>query len=51
VTGIISVLAGVAMFFLGGQGVAIIMIVIGAVALALAVVQLVGAIAVGRVSR
>ncbi|MCF8541012.1 MAG: DUF308 domain-containing protein [Aurantimicrobium sp.] len=51
VTGIISVLAGVAMFFLGGQGVAIIMIVIGAVALALAVVQIVGAIAVGRVSR
>ena len=48
VTGIISVLAGVAMFFLGGQGVAIIMIVIGAVALALAVVQVVGAIAVGR---
>jgi uncharacterized membrane protein HdeD (DUF308 family) len=51
VTGIISVLAGVAMFFLGGQGVAIIMIVIGAVALALAVVQIVGAIVVGRVSR
>jgi uncharacterized membrane protein HdeD (DUF308 family) len=51
VTGIISVLAGVAMFFLGGQGVAIIMIVIGAVALALAVVQIVGAIAVGRVAR
>jgi len=51
VTGIISILAGVAMFFLGGQGVAIIMIVIGAVALALAVVQVVGAIAVGRASR
>jgi uncharacterized membrane protein HdeD (DUF308 family) len=51
VTGIISVLAGVAMFFLGGLGVALIMIVIGAVALALAVVQVVGAIAVGRVSR
>lgn len=51
VTGIISLLAGVAMFFLGGQGVAIIMIVIGSVALALAVVQVVGAIAVGRVSR
>ncbi len=48
VTGIISVLAGVAMFFLGSQGVALIMIVIGAVALALAVVQVVGAIAVGR---
>jgi uncharacterized membrane protein HdeD (DUF308 family) len=51
VTGIIAILAGVAMFFLGGQGVAIIMIVIGAVALALAVVQVVGAIAVGRSSR
>jgi len=51
VTGIISILAGIAMFFLGGQGVAIIMIVIGAVALALAVVQVVGAIAVGRASR
>jgi uncharacterized membrane protein HdeD (DUF308 family) len=51
VTGIISVLAGVAMFFLGGLGVALIMMVIGAVALALAVVQVVGAIAVGRVSR
>ena len=51
VTGIISVLAGIAMFFLGSQGVAIIMIVIGAVALALAVVQVVGAIAVGRASR
>jgi uncharacterized membrane protein HdeD (DUF308 family) len=51
VTGIISLLAGVAMFFLGSQGVAIIMIVIGAVALALAVVQVVGAIAVGRASR
>lgn len=49
VTGIISVLAGVAMFFLGSQGVALIMIVIGAVALALAVVQVVGAITVGRV--
>jgi uncharacterized membrane protein HdeD (DUF308 family) len=48
VTGIISVLAGVAMFFLGSQGVALIMIVIGVVALALAVVQVVGAIAVGR---
>jgi uncharacterized membrane protein HdeD (DUF308 family) len=51
VTGIISILAGIAMFFLGGQGVAIIMIVIGAVALALAVVQVVGAIAVGRAAR
>jgi len=51
VTGIISILAGVAMFFLGGQGVAIIMIVIGAVALALAVVQLVGAVVVGRATR
>jgi uncharacterized membrane protein HdeD (DUF308 family) len=51
VTGIISILAGVAMFFLGGQGVAIIMIVIGAVALALAVVQVVGAIVVGRATR
>jgi hypothetical protein len=36
------------MFFLGSQGVALIMIVIGVVALALAVVQVVGAIAVGR---
>jgi uncharacterized membrane protein HdeD (DUF308 family) len=51
VTGIISILAGAAMFFLGGQGVAIIMIVIGAVALALAVVQVVGAIVVGRATR
>ncbi len=51
VTGIISILAGIAMFFLGSQGVAIIMIVIGAVALALAVVQVVGAITVGRASR
>lgn len=51
VTGIISLLAGVAMFFLGGQGVAIIMVVIGSVALALAVVQVVGAIAVGRATR
>jgi uncharacterized membrane protein HdeD (DUF308 family) len=51
VTGIISILAGIAMFFLGSLGVAIIMIVIGAVALALAVVQVVGAIAVGRAAR
>lgn len=51
VTGILSILAGIAMFFLGTLGVAVLMVVIGAIALALAVVQIVGAIAVGRSSR
>ena len=51
VTGIISVLAGVAMFFLGTLGVELIMILIGSVALALAVVQIIGAATVGRMSR
>ena len=51
VTGIISVLAGVGMFFLGGLGVELIMVLIGSIALALAVVQIIGAATVGRMSR
>lgn len=51
VTGILSILAGVAMFFLGALGVVVLMVVIGAVAIALAIVQVIGAIAVGRSAR
>ena len=51
VAGLISVLAGVGMFFLGGLGVELIMVLIGSIALALAVVQIIGAATVGRMSR
>jgi uncharacterized membrane protein HdeD (DUF308 family) len=51
VTGIISVLAGIAMFFLGTIGVELIMVIIGAIAIALAIVQVIGAIVVGRATR
>lgn len=51
VTGILSIVAGIAMFFLGALGVAVLMVVIGAVAIALAIVQVMGAIAVGRTAK
>ncbi|CAB4895584.1 MAG: hypothetical protein F2808_03395 [Actinobacteria bacterium] len=51
VTGIVSVLAGIAMFFLGTLGVELIMVIIGAIAIALAIVQVIGAIVVGRSTR
>lgn len=51
ISGILSILAGIAMFFLGALGVEVLMVVIGAVAIALAIVQIIGAIAVGRAAK